>query len=350
MIEAPTPEIENNLTFEHKMKIDEKDYIFKINNSNSIMNLIINEINSLSNELYLNSFSLSQLQNLSNYFKMFDTINDTIMNLNKLFEENKYNIMKKDKSIIINFSPGILLKGEIQFILLLKEKSQNEKINDLTLLTYSILKRLGILEKENLDLKSKVKELTEKLNEYKCQNKDNIDEYFKDSVILTSKKDKEKMLNFINKKIKNVELLYRATRDGDLSKNFHEKCDNKGPTLIICKEKVAGNIFGGYTEAEWDSKNKHPKSDKNAFIYSITYNKIFVTKNIDNSIECNPNFGPIFGFGGDLTIFNNCLLSSSNNMWTEQKTYFDKKFEINNGNKKFKLDELEVYLITFKHK
>ena len=55
---------------------------------------------------------------------------------------------------------------------------------------------MDILEKQNLELKSKVKELTEKLNEYKCQNKDNIDEYFKDSVILTSKKDKEKILNF----------------------------------------------------------------------------------------------------------------------------------------------------------
>ena len=206
------------------------------------------------------------------------------------------------------------------------------------------------LEKENLDLKSKIKELTEQLNEYKSQNKDNIDDYFKDSVILTSKKDKEKMLNFINKKINNVELLYRATRDGDLAKNFHEKCDNKGPTLTICKEKASGNIFGGYTEAEWDSKYKHTENDKNAFIYSITYNKIFVTKNIDNSIGCNPDFGPIFGFGGDLTIYNNCLLSSSNNMWTEQKTYFDKKFEINNGHKNFQLDELEVYLITFRHK
>ena len=111
MIEAPTPILENKLSFEHKLKIYEKDYIFKISNSNSIMNIIINEINSLLNEFYFNTFSLSQLQNMNNYFKMFDSINDAIMNLNKLFEDNKYNILKKDKSIIINFCPGISLKG-----------------------------------------------------------------------------------------------------------------------------------------------------------------------------------------------------------------------------------------------
>ena len=73
---------------------------------------------------------------------------------------------------------------------------------------------MDILEKENLDLKSKVKELTEQLNEYKNQNKVGFDDFFEDSVILTSKKDKEKILNFINKKIKNVELLYRGKKWG----------------------------------------------------------------------------------------------------------------------------------------
>ena len=141
-------------------------------------------------------------------------------------------------------------------------------------------------------------------------------------------------------------ILYRGTRDGDLAKNFHEKCEDKGPTLTICKEKKTGNIFGGYTEAKWDSKDRHPKSDKNAFIYSITYNKKFVSKNFENSIGCNRDYGPVFGHGGDITIKNRFLSSKCNNMWSEQKTYFDKRYEINNGNKDFELDELEVYLIN----
>ena len=65
--------------------------------------------------------------------------------------ENKYKLLKQDKLFIINFFPEILLKGGVQFILYVKEKNENEKINDSTLLTSSILKRLDNLEKENLD-------------------------------------------------------------------------------------------------------------------------------------------------------------------------------------------------------
>ena len=144
-----------------------------------------------------------------------------------------------------------------------------------------------------------------------------------------------------------MELLYRGTRDGDLAKNFHEKCDNKGPTLTLCKEKSENIIFGGYTEAEWDSQERHPKYDENAFIFSLTYNKKFVSKNYQNSIGCNKDTGPVFGFGGDLTIWSKFLSSDANNMWREQKTYLDKNYETTGGKKNFKLKELEVYLINF---
>ena len=169
--------------------------------------------------------------------------------------------------------------------------------------------------------------------------------FLNDSNILTAQKDKEKMLDFLNKKFKSFELIYRGTRDGDSAKNFHQKCDNRGPTLTLCKEKD-GKIFGGYTEANWDSDNRHEKSDKEAFIFSITNNKKIKTKNNENSIECNKDYGPVFGFGGDLTIVDN-FLEKGSNMWTEQKTYFDKKYEITNGERCFVLEELEVYLIQF---
>ena len=31
-----------------------------------------------------------------------------------------------------------------------------------------------------------------------------------------------------------MKLLYRGTRDGMTSKNFHDKCDNKGKTICLC--------------------------------------------------------------------------------------------------------------------
>ena len=71
-----------------------------------------------------------------------------------------------------------------------------------------------------------------------------------------------------------------------------------------------------------------------------------MSKNLENSIGCNKDYGLIFGYGGDLIIYNRFLSSNFNNMWSQQKTYFDKRYEINNGNKNFEINELEVYLIN----
>ena len=52
--------------------------------------------------------------------------------------------------------------------------------------------------------------------------------------------------------VKDIELLYRGSRDGFEARNFHDKCDNQGPTLTIIKSSD-DFIFGGYTEINWDS-------------------------------------------------------------------------------------------------
>ena len=40
-------------------------------------------------------------------------------------------------------------------------------------------------------------------------------------------------------------LLYRASRDGNTVAAFHEKCDNKGPTIVIAKITNSEQIVGG---------------------------------------------------------------------------------------------------------
>ena len=49
-----------------------------------------------------------------------------------------------------------------------------------------------------------------------------------------------------------LQLLYRASRDGWEGKHFHSKCDNKGPTLTVIK-CTGGYVFGGYANAAWTS-------------------------------------------------------------------------------------------------
>ena len=83
---------------------------------------------------------------------------------------------------------------------------------------------------------------------------------FKDSTILTTREQKEIFVNnWLKIKLQNGHsnfvLIYRASRDGWNSSNFHSLCDNKGPTVTVVK---SGNyIFGGYTEQSWDGKHFH---------------------------------------------------------------------------------------------
>lgn len=55
---------------------------------------------------------------------------------------------------------------------------------------------------------------------------------------------------------KTASLLYRASRDGYQVSEFHSRCDNKGPTLVILKS-CSGYIFGGYAPKHWDSTSGH---------------------------------------------------------------------------------------------
>ena len=65
-----------------------------------------------------------------------------------------------------------------------------------------------------------------------------------------------------------MELLYRGTRDGKNCKNFHNKCDNKGPTICLYKSEK-GYIFGGYAPISWTSSNKWHKLN-DSFIFTLT--------------------------------------------------------------------------------
>ena len=50
-----------------------------------------------------------------------------------------------------------------------------------------------------------------------------------------------------------LNLIYRASRDGWHVDDFHRLCDGKGPTLILIKVKDTGRICGGYTSVSWST-------------------------------------------------------------------------------------------------
>jgi hypothetical protein len=146
-------------------------------------------------------------------------------------------------------------------------------------------------------------------------------------------------------------LLYRGTRDGFGTKDFHSKCDDHANTLTIFKAKGSGFIFGGYTAVNWESSNNLKyKSDANAFIFSLTNKDNKPLKmNIDpnnnhHAICCHSECGPRFGY---CDIIITTMKSWSNLGWVYKHPQYaigtDEARTFLAGSCEFQLDEIEVY-------
>jgi hypothetical protein len=148
-------------------------------------------------------------------------------------------------------------------------------------------------------------------------------------------------------------LLYRGSRDGFGAQDVHSKCDNKLPTLSICKAHESSYIFGGFTTVNWDSSDKS-KSDANAFIFSLTNkdNKPVKMKIIiifhQFAIICHSRYGPMFGH--DIFIANNANTTMDSYSYLGH-TYSHPQYAQGTNEAKsflagsfhFQLDEIEVY-------
>ena len=153
---------------------------------------------------------------------------------------------------------------------------------------------------------------------------------------------------------KKMELIYRGTSDGSDSKTFHNKCDNQGPTIILCKNEK-DNIFGGYASISWTSDNGNYHAANGSFLFTLTNihgtapTKYPNTQNYDCAVYHNSDR---FAFGGnhDLYICSNYLNSTSSyaNLGYSYPDVLGKGNSIftgdnNNNNTNFKLKELEVF-------
>eukprot|EP01080_Neovahlkampfia_damariscottae_P003563 gene3563-6298_t len=97
--------------------------------------------------------------------------------------------------------------------------------------------------------------------------------------------------------------IYQGTIDGFTALQFHAKCNNAGPTIIIIKT-TTGEIIGGYTEQSWGSGNVY-RYDSESFLFSLTQRKKLKVINQSQAIYCQS--GILCKFGSqDLLIANNC--------------------------------------------
>jgi hypothetical protein len=112
-------------------------------------------------------------------------------------------------------------------------------------------------------------------------------------------------------------MIYKATRDGFDSKDFHRCCDEKGPTLTLI-QSTDEYLFGGYTKIDWNKKTKGWMMDKTAFIFTlINPHNIIPTKYLINN-----NGKDAIYPGGNGPAFGSIDININSNSNTNNKNYF----------------------------
>lgn len=227
-------------------------------------------------------------------------------------------------------------------------------------------------ECEKINFREKYSKLVNKYNELLEQNKElenNFEKIFHfkmDSNILENKNELFFIYNSLSLYYDDkffLELIYRATRDGDSGKVFHELCDNKSGGILIIIKTDKNIKFGGFTNAtfisylnpEKKAAGKHGYGNIN-FLFQINKRKIFKIKKNENNkkyaaIFCRSDVGPCFGdLGEDIWVKPDNFLVKGGILHKDKEkgricSYETEDCELNNGESRFQIEELEVFWI-----
>ena len=148
-----------------------------------------------------------------------------------------------------------------------------------------------------------------------------------------------KKINKSNKKL-TINLLYKATVDSDKAEAFHEKCDDADSTIVLV-ETDNGKRFGGYTSCSW-AGDCIEKEDENAFVFSLDKMKTYDNIPGEDAIGCYPKFGPIF-LGCQIRIYDNAFTKGGTTYEKGLNYSTEEDFELTDGERTFKVKEMEVY-------
>ena len=353
------------------MKAEEKINTFVIENKSSKYKLSLEggereikfhleELESLPKITFEENFTLESLKQKSKFFLMFETIEELMPDMLDFFKNKKYSLSFETNCAMISLFLPMRLVEEIILPIPQTESDPNSVIQELTISMNKLIKQIKSMKVEMNDMK----ELNEQINSMKLEMnemKEFIDQlkevdYIVGSInrnkalqsdkIIIDEKEKKLICDWISVDRKvNMTLLYKATRDGDSSSAFHNKCNGKSPTLTLVKTSN-GYRCGGFTNTPWDSSEKC-KEDNNAFVFSMDTRSKYMSTN-SNSIYCYSKYGPIFGDGYDLLLANGFFTAANSNQCNCPSTYKTvKQSELTGGEYRFTVKECEVYQISY---
>jgi len=292
---------------------------------NSREDEILQELDNIFNELYLNESIIKESGKLTNQIKI---------NLNKgKIIDNEWNDNSKLNSII---NGCINIENNIKEI---KEINENiKKDNSLDIEAKFIFE----------DEINKLIEMIKGFGKIICINNNNIEDLF-ENILKKSKiiEDEEQIkllkswLPYLNKDSIKCKLIYDAKRDGDKVEIFHSLCDNKGATLTIISTSD-NKKFGGFLSKSFGG-NKGDISDKDAFLFSLNYNEKYPSLNKGKNYKDKEDKGPIFG--NICFHISDCFLSIKGNYYRPYTQRYDFGLRNNDKCSFFIVLDLEVYQI-----
>ena len=257
---------------------------------------------------------------------------------------NSFEIFWKMEESILN-----IFKNQIKYKVEIRNEDLNNKFDEVYNgdKTNCTIKNL----KSNTNYEVKICVLSNNFNANCFELKKVKTSIFGESLILLESKRLDEFLSKIYEwtGYDNMELLYRGTRDGMTGESFHNKCNNKGPTICLFKNDK-DNIFGGYASTSWTSCNNYI-SASNSFLFTLinmygTEPTKFPNTKSNYSLYDYYQYGPTFGAGHDIyTFVNNKNASGFSHSYQDTLGKGNSIFTGDLNSSYFILKEIEVFKI-----
>ena len=331
--------LKNQIENLNKENINLKSEIEKLKKNNEIK-ILKNKIEKITKE---NKKLKSEKRNLQQKNEnKTEIITKENNNLKIEIEKLKKNYEKKIEEIT---SENTKLNSEMENLKKNCENKIKNNENEMAKLNKEIERyKINSLENDQfrnkiINLETLIQELTEKLE--KTQEKEvkgDIIHNMKELKLITKKIKKKKSTRMI------IDLLYKASIDGDSAQVVHQKCDKAKNTIVLIETKN-GKRFGGYTTCNW-SGNCIEKKDSEAFIFSFDKMKTYDNIPGDNAIGCYPKFGPVF-LGCQIKIFDDAFVNGGTTYEKELNFNTTEDYELTGGDKTFEIKDIEVYEVIY---
>ena len=309
-----------------------------------ILNIIKTQLNNDKNNN--NKYLIYNEKNLS--FRIKKSINNNNESINFILYITLINLQKE--KLILNLKKEKVYNSSnanIPNLISILLEQNNNMIQDIS----NIEKEL----KPYISAKNEIREILKKCDNYYGQSikmkMDLMDEGI-DTDIFKSKEDfnfiKDNIAKRLNKKIKEIKLIYKASSNGDNINSFNDNC-LLVPNILILILTDEKKCFGGFTCSGFEI-NKY-KYDPFAFLFSLDNKEIYpiMAKYEKMATNCYEDNFPVI-FGSDIYL-GDCFFSNENNIaqegyydYTKSKIKGDYKI---NGKKFFCVNELEVYKFDF---